>query len=86
MNSGNVEQSSDNAGQAILNEYEKAVSILNKHFEEKVNIPFARYHFRKMKQDENESVERFITRLRQQRVLFSLDNPNEEICGQMIVK
>lgn len=64
----------------------KAGSILNKHFQAKVNIPIERYHSRKMKQDENKSAEQVITRLIHQGVSCSFDNTEEQICDRVIEK
>ena len=46
-------------------EYKRAVDALNGYFIQEVNPAFARHTFRQMTQETDESVEQFVTRLRQ---------------------
>ncbi|XP_060076193.1 uncharacterized protein K02A2.6-like [Ylistrum balloti] len=66
-------------------EYAVAVATLSKHFETKINVPYERYVFRSMCQ-EDESIEQFITRLRRQAVLCEFGNIEEQIRDQIIEK
>ncbi|XP_060078270.1 uncharacterized protein LOC132557761 [Ylistrum balloti] len=68
------------------NAYEKTTAALEKHFKSKINVPYERYAFRSMKQEENETVEQFVTKLRQQSVLCEFDKPDEQIRDQVIEK
>ncbi|XP_062578034.1 uncharacterized protein K02A2.6-like [Saccostrea cucullata] len=77
----NVEQAGDND-----NVYTLAVKTLDKHFENKVNVPYERYVFRKILQTESETVEQFITKLRQQAVYCDFTNQDEQIRDQVIEK
>ena len=43
----------------------KAISALNKHFKPQANVPYERLVFRETKQSVSETVEQYITRLRQ---------------------
>jgi len=45
--------------------YEKAMQILNEHFKQKKNVPFEISVFHKASQKQGESMEQFVTRLRQ---------------------
>ena len=40
--------------------YEKATKTLSKHFQPKINVPYERYCFRSMAQEDGESIEQFI--------------------------
>lgn len=66
--------------------YTVAVKTLNKHFENKVNVPYERYVFRKITQSDKETVEQFITKLRQQAVYCDFANQDEQIRDQVIEK
>lgn len=66
--------------------YERATKTLNSHFQTKVNVPYERYCFRQLSQDNDESVEEFITRLRQQAALCEFANVDEQIRDQVIEK
>ncbi|XP_033725232.1 uncharacterized protein K02A2.6-like [Pecten maximus] len=69
--------------------YEKTVSTLNKHFTPEVNIPYERHLFRSMSQKADETVEQFITRLRQKAETCEfgdLNAVNEQIRDQVIEK
>lgn len=68
------------------NVYTVAVKTLNKHFENKVNVPYERYVFRKIAQSDKETVEQFITKLRQQAVYCDFANQDEQIRDQVIEK
>ena len=47
------------------NVFVKAISALNKHFKPQANVPYERLVFRETKQSVSETVEQYITRLRQ---------------------
>lgn len=65
--------------------YDKPRDALNKYFKGKINVPYERYCFRNMCQDED-NIEQFITRLRQQAKLCKFDNLDEQIRDQIIEK
>lgn len=50
----------------VTNVYEKAITKLNQFFEPKQNISFERHIFRQLKQKENERIDMFMMRLREQ--------------------
>ena len=56
-------------GQATLDDYEKAVKMLDDHFAYKPNTAFEKHLFRKMSQREGETVAQFVHRLREQAAL-----------------
>ncbi|CAG2201497.1 unnamed protein product [Mytilus edulis] len=66
--------------------YEVAVEILNNHFTPQVNNSFQRNQFRAMEQKPQETIEQFITRLRQKAIYCNFANVDEGICDQVIDK
>ena len=66
--------------------YEKATKTLSKHFQPKINVPYERYCFRSMAQEDGESIEQFIVRLRQRAIRCNFQNADEEIRDQVIEK
>ncbi|CAG2247242.1 unnamed protein product [Mytilus edulis] len=66
--------------------YEVAVEILNNHFTPQVNNSFQRNQFRAMEQKPQETIEQFITRLRQKAIYCNFGNVDEAICDQVIDK
>ena len=47
-------------------EYQKALRTIDAHFSAQLNEPYERHVFRNLKQEEGETVDQFITRLRRQ--------------------
>ena len=68
------------------NVYQKVTKTLEKHFEQKINVPYERYAFRTMKQEDSETIEEFITRLRRKAVLCKFANVDQQIRDQVIEK
>ncbi|XP_062600099.1 uncharacterized protein K02A2.6-like [Saccostrea cucullata] len=68
------------------NVYGVALATLNKHFTPQVNHTFERSQFRAMAQTATETVEQFITRLRQKAVYCNFTNIDESIRDQVIEK
>ena len=66
--------------------YTLAVKTLNKHFENKVNVPYVRHLLRKIVQRDKEIVDQFITRLRQQAVYCDFIKQDENIWDHVIEK
>ncbi|CAG2236573.1 unnamed protein product [Mytilus edulis] len=66
--------------------YEVAVEILNNHFTPQVNNSFQRNQFRAMEQKPQETIDQFITRLRQKAIYCNFGNVDEAICDQVIDK
>ena len=63
----------------------KAITKLNEHFNVKKNIPYERSVFREAKQERNESLDQFITRLRKLTTYSEYgNNINDEIRDQVI--
>ena len=69
-----VDAREDNA-----DEYQKALRTLDAHFRAQLNEPYERHAFRNLKQDEGETVDQFITRLRRQAENCNWDNTDEPI-------
>ncbi|XP_033758102.1 uncharacterized protein K02A2.6-like [Pecten maximus] len=65
--------------------YVQTVNALDTYFKGKVNVPYERYCFRKLNQ-EDESIEQFIVRLKQQAQLCNFDKLDDEIRDQIIEK
>ena len=66
--------------------YTLAVKTLNKHFENKDNVPYVRHLLRKIVQRDIEIVDQFITRLRQQAVYCDFIKQDENIWDHVIEK
>ena len=67
-------------------EYEVAMQKLDCYFLPKINEPFERHMFRGLYQEEEETVDQFLTRLRRQSDNCGWDNPDEAIRDQVIDK
>ena len=68
--------------------YKETVKALDGYFTPQVNVPFERHVFRNMEQKSNESVEQYITRLREKATTCEFDEAkvNEQIRDQVIEK
>jgi len=69
--------------------YRKATVTLNKYFKPQANVPYERLCFRETSQLANETVEQFVTRLRQKAQTYELGDANavgEQIRDQVINK
>ena len=60
-------------------EYDKAVTALTKHFKVKPNKTFQRHQFRKLAQNDTETVAQFVGRLRLNADGCEFDNVDEQI-------
>ena len=74
------------AGEDNADEYQKALPTLDAHFSAQLNEPYERHSFRNLKQEEGETVDQFITRLRRQAENCNWDNADEPIRDQVIDK
>lgn len=68
------------------NDFDKAVNTLKKHFDSKMNFSVERYNLRSIKQTETETIDQYITRLKQQVVLCDFADPDAQIRDQVIEK
>jgi transposase InsO family protein len=67
--------------------YAKAMEKLSEYFQPKANVPFERHQFRQMKQENGETVEQFVTRLKDKANTCEFgDHQNEHIRDQVIDK
>ena len=69
--------------------YDKTVNTLKAYFQPQSNVPYERHVFRNLSQDANETVDQFITRLRQQSETCDFGTPgnvNEQLRDQVIEK
>lgn len=66
--------------------FEQALQMLNQHFAPQVNYTFERHIFRKIEQKENETVDQYVIRLKQQASMCNFMNADEEILTQIIDK
>ncbi|XP_071502622.1 uncharacterized protein [Diadema antillarum] len=66
-------------------DYDKAVAALNKYFSPKSNSLYETYIFRQAKQEANESIDHFVTRLRQLAQNCKFHNADREIMVQIIM-
>ena len=74
------------AGEDTADEYQKAPRTLDAHFSAQLNEPYGRHVFRNLKQEEGETVDQFITRLRRQAENCNWNNADEPIRDQVIDK
>ncbi len=72
---------------ADVDDFEKAIRTLSHYFKPKKNIPYERHRFRKIDQEESETVDQFITKLRLQaeHCVFG-DAKDDQIRDQVIDK
>ena len=66
-------------------EYDKAVDALNKYFQPKANSLYEVYVFRQAKQEANETLDHYVTRLRQLAQNCKFSNVDREITAQVIM-
>ena len=76
----------DGDDEATPTEYEVAMRKLDCYFLPKINEPFERHMFRGLYQEEEETLDQFLTRLRRQSDNCGWDNPDEAISDQVIDK
>ena len=74
------------AGRDNADEYQKALRTLDVHFSAQLNEPYERHVFRNLKQEEGETVDQFMTRLRRQVENCNWDNADEPLRDQVIDK
>ena len=67
-------------------EYEKTVRTLNAYFVTKLNEPYEKHVFRSMTQQDGETVDQFIARLRKQAQNCNFNDPGVDIRDQVIDK
>ncbi|XP_015432785.1 PREDICTED: uncharacterized protein LOC107188904 [Dufourea novaeangliae] len=68
------------------NAYKKAADALTTHFKPKLNMAYERHMFRQIKQRDGETMNQYITRLRQQAKNCEFPAEEIEICGQIVEK
>ena len=66
--------------------FDQTVLTLDGYFQPKMNLPFERHLFRKMEQVQNETVDQFVSRLRQKAISCGFGNVDEAIRDQVIEK
>ena len=67
-------------------EYQQVKEKLQAHFEPKVNVTFETYNFRQLAQEPNESVDKFVTRLREAANRCDFHDKDREIKDQIVQK
>ena len=65
--------------------YEEALAALDQHFEVRKNIPFERSKFHQAKQESSESIEQYVTRLRQLCKHCEYTDTDEECCINEVI-
>ena len=61
-------------------------TVLDGYLTPKVNVPFERHMFRQMQQNEDETMDQFVSRFRQKSVTCEFANVDEAILDQIIEK
>ena len=64
--------------------YKAAVDALNEYFSPVINLPYERHIFRTTRQNPKESVDKFVTRLRQKAETCLFENLEERLTEQVI--
>ena len=67
-------------------EYQQVKEKLEAHFEPKVNVTFETYNFRQLAQEQDESVDKFVTRLREAANRCDFHDKEREIKDQIVQK
>ncbi|CAG2198052.1 unnamed protein product [Mytilus edulis] len=67
-------------------DFDKTIKTLKKHFDAKVNFSVERYNLRSIKQNDTETIDQYITRLKQQVVLCDHADPDAQVRDQVIEK
>ena len=67
-------------------EYQQVKEKLDAHFEPKVNLTFETYNFRQLAQEQGESIDKFVTRLREAADRCDFYNKDREIKDQIVQK
>ena len=70
------------AGETV---YGKPLRMLDAHFAPQVNVPFERHVFRQMLQEESETVDQFVTRLRRQAENCMFEEQKEEQIRDQVI-
>ena len=68
------------------NVFVKAISALNKHFKPQAKVPYERLVFRETKQSVSETVEQYITRLRQKAHTCEFGETSEEQIRDQVIR
>ena len=76
----------EDAEEEDANEYEVAVRTLDAYFITQVNEPYERHVFRSLKQEDNETVDGFVSRLRRQAQFCNFTDADVDIRDQLIEK
>ena len=66
-------------------DYDKAISALDAYFSPAVNVPFERHMFRRMSQKENETIDQFITRLKQKALTCDYGDSCDEFIRDQVI-
>ena len=67
-------------------EYQQVKEKLEAHFEPKVNVTFETYNFQQLAQEQDESVDKFVTRLREAASRCDFHDKEREIKDQIVQK
>ena len=76
----------DEEADQCRDEYQNAKAKLNEYFRTRLNIPYKRYLFKCLRQKDGETIEQFVTRLRQGAATCAFQNADENIQDQVIEK
>jgi hypothetical protein len=56
----------------LILDYDKAIEALDTYFNPAVNVTYERHMFRRMSQGESETIDQFVTRLKQKALLWGV--------------
>ena len=67
------------------NDYDKAIEVLDTYFNPATNVPYERHMFRRMMQEENETIDQFVTRLKQKSVSCDYGEACDEFIRDQVI-
>ncbi|CAB4027350.1 Transposon Tf2-6 poly, partial [Paramuricea clavata] len=67
------------------NDYDKAIEALDTYFNPAVNVPYERHMFRRMSQEESETIDQFVTRLKQKALSCDYGDSSDEFIRDQVI-
>ena len=67
------------------NDYDKAIEALDTYFNPAVNVPYERHMFRRMSQEESETIDQFVTRLKQKSLSCDYGESSDELIRDQVI-
>jgi hypothetical protein len=78
-------EESEFGGGSKMDEYEVTLKLLDEYFSSKVNVPYERHVFSQMKQEDGETVDQFMVKLRHQAENCSFGEGHPEQIREQVI-